>query len=205
VVVARCTVLGCDEQFSSIPARRKHYREVHKDPNLLHVCLKCDKTFDDAKRFREHSRSHKNPFTCPTCGKVLTTRYNLNCHRQSQHGLPTGADPKHGLPEGADPEHGLPRGPNPDKKRKKVLELFELLKGKANCRPAAWEKLVQLVERSGQKELGMEVFEEVLERFPSWGDVWHRYAKFAGTDESLSIFKSVRCAMLACIFYSGFL
>jgi uncharacterized C2H2 Zn-finger protein len=167
-----CTVIGCEDKFASKPARKKHYAQVHQDPSLHHKCWRCDKEFEDAYSFRKHSRTHSNSFTCLICEKVFSTRFNLDRHVNSLHG-----------PE-ADPSVH-------QKRRSKMEELFVALKAKENTTPQRWDMLVTAVESLGEKELGMEMFSEVLERFPSWVQMWRRFGEFAGPEDSPQIFKMV--------------
>ena len=80
-----------------------------KDPQLLHTCWKCSKTFDELNAFKRHSWKHTDRHVCTDCGRVMSSKERLNTHKAAIHG------------DSANPNAEI-------EKREKVVAMFNQLK-----------------------------------------------------------------------------
>ena len=66
-------------------ASRGSYLRGSYEKQGLYQCPQCDKRFESPKSLSNHQAVHDGKTTCTICGKVESTRSNLNRHLKITH------------------------------------------------------------------------------------------------------------------------
>jgi len=80
-----CSVCGTRYKYRN---KWKYCEDKHRGV-FLHQCTKCEKKFNDKKKFELHQRVHtgEKPFACPVCHFRMARMDNLNAHTKKAHGV----------------------------------------------------------------------------------------------------------------------
>ncbi|XP_063434903.1 zinc finger protein 791-like [Mytilus trossulus] len=94
--------LHSQSNVKSVKKKRKTKKKVEKDPsvpkrtrrrNIIHVCKKCDLTFESGKAYREHMKSSHSiiNFKCDKCGMgfYFTRQYNNHMESHQEYNCTT--------------------------------------------------------------------------------------------------------------------
>jgi len=76
---------SCDETFSTIEAKRDHYKAMHEGDEDENECPYCHKQFTRKYSVKSHIQNvheKKKPFKCEECDKKFATGSQLRMHQK---------------------------------------------------------------------------------------------------------------------------